>query len=142
MAQETEPRECPLSEAKQPEMYRIWYQILIKKACHVAKGITMPRPNRQNTQNGETSAVAHMDTCLDLWAANLTGALCAPDCNWNNNQYEAVYVQLWNLVRKTWKVINRRNTENVRKGQNRRKELVESVVRELRPACSGACALC
>lgn len=111
-------------------MYRIWYEILIKKACRLAKGITAPRKTHQHSSRGkQEDALVRLDECLDAWAGNLSEALSTPfpeGIKWSPRQYEDVYEHLYRLVHETWLAINRDRYL----GRTDRKQTVESVVRE------------
>lgn len=78
VAEETEAKPCPLPAAEQPGMYRVWYIILIKKVCRIAKGTTSQRSQREKTKHGNPSRLGLMDKCLDAWADHLIKALSAP----------------------------------------------------------------
>ncbi|KAG0658305.1 hypothetical protein C6P46_005856 [Rhodotorula mucilaginosa] len=98
VAEETEAKPCPLPAAEQPGMYRVWYKILIKKVCRIAKGTTSQRSQREKTKHGNPSRLGLMDKCLDAWADHLIKALSAPlpeKTKWTLAQYEAVYHELW-----------------------------------------------
>jgi hypothetical protein len=109
-------------------MYRIWYQILIHKACRFAKGLIEPRQKHSKWKDGKPSPINLMDRCLDVWAANMKEALSEDITrSWKLDQYEAVYQQLWVLGKKTWlKMHHIPLTE-----RPKRKEIVECVVRDL-----------
>ena len=120
-------------------MYRVWYKIRIKKACRIAKGTTSRSSLREKTKHGNPSRLGLMDKCLDAWANNLTKALSAPlpeEVQWSAAQYEAVYVQLWVLVKETWLG---RNSSDLGSHPESREQLVKSVVREFQ-LCSGLCS--
>lgn len=109
VAEETEAKPCPLPAAEQPGMYRVWYIILIKKVCRIAKGTTSQRSQREKTKHGNPSRLGLMDKCLDAWADHLIKALSAPlpeKTKWTLAQYEAVYHELWVLVKDTWLGMN------------------------------------
>lgn len=130
-AEETGPKPCPLPATKQPEMYRVWYKMLIKKVCLVAKGISEPRHAREKTKGGKPSPLARMDDCLDAWAENLSVALSTPlpdGVEWSQHQYADVYRQLWALLSEVWLGMN---TQALGRWPQDRKQLVEFVVRDL-----------